>query len=163
MKRKLLNGFLCLMIVLLSRAASAQTNPLAGSWQLIAADKLLPDGSRVADYGTAPHGIAVFTKAGNYVVEVFGTIRTKFASGLISRGTPEEYRDAALSHSCHFGSYNLDSSKNTISFRIDRASFPNWDGTTQVRSFTIKGDTLSWQVPARADGTIPISVFKRIQ
>ncbi|NML24005.1 lipocalin-like domain-containing protein [Pseudoflavitalea sp. G-6-1-2] len=152
-----------MMILLLAKPASSQTNPLIGSWRLIAADKILPDGSRVSDYGTAPHGIAIFTTEGNYVVEIFGTVRTKFASGNATTGTPEEYRSATLSHSVHFGTYGLDSSKGTISFNIDRASYPNWDETTQVRNFTIKGDTLSWRVPPRPDGATPISVFKRIQ
>lgn len=163
MKRILMSSFCCVMFVVMASPAIAQSNPLIGSWKLIAADKLLPDGSRVSDYGAAPHGITVFTKEGSYVVEIFGTMRPKFASGDRAKGTPEEYKEAALSQSCHFGTYSLDISKGTISFNIERASYANWDETTQVRSFTIKGDTLSWWVPARADGSIPMSVFKRVQ
>ena len=32
-------------------------SPLAGTWTLVAADKLLPDGSRQKDYGEAPKGL----------------------------------------------------------------------------------------------------------
>jgi hypothetical protein len=163
MKRTLLNGLLGIMSVIPAKPALAQSSPLVGSWRLVAADKILPNGKRVADYGDSPHGIAVFTKDGHYVVEIFGTIRTKFASGNASTGTPEEFKDAFFSHSCHFGTYMIDGIKSTISFNIDRASNPNWDQTTQVRSFTLKGDTLSWQVPPRQDGTIPVSVFRRIE
>lgn len=163
MKRTVLNGFLCFMIVVLAKPVCGQSNQLVGTWHLIAADKILPDGKRVADYGTAPHGIAIFTVDGRYAVEIFGTARTKFASGDLAKGTPEEYRNTALSHSCHFGTYVADSSKGTISFHIDRSSNPNLDEVTQIRSFTLKGDTLSWQVPPRPDGTIPLSVFRRIQ
>jgi len=162
MKRTLLNGLLFLLIASLAMPALAQSNPLVGTWQLIAADKLLPDGKRVADYGTGPHGIAVFTRDGHYVVEIFRAVRAKFASGDPSQGTLEEYKYALLDHSCHFGTYSIDSIKGSISFHIDRAANAQWDQTTQVRSFTLQGDTLSWQVPARPDGSIPLSVFRRI-
>jgi hypothetical protein len=46
--------------------------------------------------------------------------------------------------------------------KIDRATFPNYDETTQVRAYELKGDTLSWKVPARPDGSIPITVLRRI-
>lgn len=162
MKRTLLNGLLCMLIVVLAKPAWAQSNQLVGTWELIAADKLLPDGKRAADYGTAPHGIAIFTTDGHYVVEIFRTDRAKFASGDPSKGSLEEYKGTFLDHSCHFGTYSIDSLKGSISFHIDRAANALWDQTTQVRSFALKGDTLSWQVPARPDGSIPLSVFRRI-
>ena len=163
MKRTLQNGFLCIAIVMVTVPALSQSNRLIGAWRLIAADKILPDGTRVIDYGHDPHGIAIFTPTGNYAVEIFRNQRMKFASDDRAKGTPEEYREAVLSSSCHFGTYALDTVKSTISFYIDRASIPNLDQTLQVRSFTLKGDTLSWRVPARSDGSIPVSVFKRIQ
>ena len=163
MKRTLQHGFLCIGIVISTVPAIAQSNRLIGSWRLIAADKILPDGSQVTDYGPDPHGIAIFTSEGNYVVEIFRNQRMKFALGDRDKGTPEEYKDALFSASCHYGTYTVDTIKSTISFHIDRASFPNQDQTTQVRSFTLKGDTLSWRVPARPDGSFPVSVFKRIQ
>jgi polyisoprenoid-binding protein YceI len=64
--------------------------------------------------------------------------------------------------SVHFGRYSVDPSKHTISFTIDRASFSDWDETTQVRSYELKGDTLSSKVPARPDGSVPITVLRRI-
>ena len=163
MKRTFQKGFLCIVIVMITVPAFAQSNPLIGSWRLIAADKILADGTRVTDYGQDPHGIAIFTPTGHYVVEIFRDQRKKFASDGRTKGTPEEYKEAILSSSCHFGTYALDSVRNTISFYIDRASIPNLDQTLQVRSFMLKGDTLSWRVPPRPDGSVPVSVFKRIQ
>lgn len=163
MKKTLQNGFLCIVIAMTTMPTLAQSNQLIGTWRLIAADKILPDGTRVLDYGHDPHGIAIFTPTGNYVVEIFRNQRLKFASDDRTKGTMEEYKEAILSSSCHFGTYAVDTLKSTIAFNIDRASIPNLDQTLQVRSFTLKGDTLSWRVPARPDGTIPVSVFKRIR
>ncbi|HTI89099.1 MAG TPA: lipocalin-like domain-containing protein [Puia sp.] len=150
-------------ILVFSLHAMAQSNPLIGSWRLIAADKIFPDGRQVPDYGSAPAGIAMFTSDNHYVVEIFKSERLKFASGNRSIGTTEEYKDAVLSTSCHFGTYVVDAANSTISFRIERSSFANYDGTTRTNPFSIRGDTLSWRVPARPDGVVPVSTFVRIQ
>ena len=163
MKKTLMNVILCIVTVIIAQPALAQNTSLVGTWRLIAADKILPDGKKIADYGSTPHGIAIFTADGHYVVEVFRDERMKFASGDKFKGTSDEYKNAVLGNSCHFGSYSIDNVKSTITFKIERGTYPNWDQTTQVRSFTMQGDTLSWRVPATPDGSIPLSVFKRIQ
>jgi hypothetical protein len=40
----------------------------------------LPDGTRVVDYGAEPHGLAIFTADGHYMIDVFRDVRTKFAA-----------------------------------------------------------------------------------
>lgn len=161
--KKTLNVILCIVTVIIAQPALAQNTSLVGTWRLIAADKILPDGKKIADYGSTPRGIAIFTADGHYVVEVFRDERMKFASGDKFKGTSDEYKNAVLGNSCHFGTYSIDNVKGTITFKIERGTYPNWDQTTQVRSFTMQGDTLSWRVPATPDGSIPLSVFKRIQ
>lgn len=143
-------------------AQTAATNPFVGTWTLIAADKILPDGTRVPDYGTQPHGLAIFTADGHFTVEVFRDVRVKFASNDRAKGTLEEYKDASLSASCSFGTYSIDAASSKVTMKIDRATFPNNDETTQVRAYELKGDILSWKVPARPDGSIPITVLRRV-
>jgi hypothetical protein len=155
-------GFFFLVLALMTTPVFSQSKLLVGSWRLIAADKILPDGTQVADYGTAPRGIALFTADGYYVVEIFRSDRIKFVSGDRAKGTPEEYKDAILSASCHFGTYTVDLAKGAITFHIDRASYPNWDETIRVSSFTLEGDKLTWRTPPRPDGSIPVSVFSRM-
>jgi hypothetical protein len=138
------------------------TNPFVGNWKLIAADKLLPDGTRVPDYGAEPHGMAIFTVDGHFMIEVFRDVRVKFASNDRAKGTLEEYKDASLSASCSFGTYSVDPATSMVTMKIDRSTFPNYDDTTQVRAYKLKGDILSWKVPARPDGSIPITVVRRI-
>ncbi|SFW18725.1 Lipocalin-like domain-containing protein [Chitinophaga sancti] len=139
----------------------AQSNPLVGSWHLTHADKILPDGKQVADYGENPQGIAIFTADGHYAVEIFRGERQKFLSGDKLKGTPEEYKDAVLSTSCHFGTYSIDEANGMIIFNTDRSSYPNWDNTKRKVTFHIKDDELSWQQSPRPDGSMPVSVFRR--
>jgi hypothetical protein len=145
-----------------THAQVGATNPFVGNWKLIAADKILPDGTRVPDYGAQPHGMAIFTADGYFTVEVFRDVRVKFASNDRAKGTLDEYKDASLSASCSFGTYSVDPTSSRVTMKIDRSTFPNYDETTQVRAYELKGDTLSWKVPARPDGSIPITVLRRI-
>jgi len=143
-------------------AGIAQPPSIVGTWALAGAEKLLPDGTRIADYGPNPHGLVIFTANGYYSVQIYRAERLKFSSADKLKGTPEEYRDASLSTSVHFGRYSLDAANHTITFRIDRSSFPNQDDTTQVRSYEMKGNQLSWQVAPRPDGSVPITILRRV-
>ena len=146
-----------------SLSATAQEPSIVGTWVLIGAEKLLPDGTRVPDYGPNPHGQAIFTVDGYYSVQVYRAERLKFASGDKFKGTLEEYKDASLSTSVHFGRYSVDPVKHTITFKIDRSSIPNLDDTTAVRAYELKGDELSWKVAPRPDGSVPITILRRVR
>ena len=54
----------------------------------------------------------------------------------------------------HFGTYSVDAAGTTLTFHVERSSFPNWDGTTQKRTITAinPGDVVTWNVPAPAEG-----------
>jgi hypothetical protein len=144
-------------------SAAAQSPSIVGTWLLTAADKLLPDGTRASDYGDNPHGLVIFTADGHYSVQIYRADRLKFSSGDKVKGTAEEYKEASLSTSVHFGRYSMDPVKHTITFYIDRSSFPNQDDTTQVRPYEMNRDELSWKVAARPDGSIPITVLRRVR
>jgi len=143
--------------------ATAQASSIVGTWALTAAEKILPDGTRASDYGANPHGLVIFTADGHYSVQIYRADRLKFSSGDKLKGTAEEYKEASLSMSVHFGTYSVDPARHTITFHVDRSSFPNQDDTTQVRPYEMSGNELSWKVAARPDGSIPITVLRRIQ
>jgi hypothetical protein len=134
---------------------------LAGTWRLEAADKLLPDGRRAPDYGAHPDGRLMIDDQGRYTLVIFKAERPHFASADKGQGTDAEFRAAVLGSSCHQGTVRVDPAAGTLTFLIEDASFPNWRGQTQVRAFELKGDLLSYRVPPRPDGSIPVSVWRR--
>jgi hypothetical protein len=148
-------------LLAVTAAAMAQESSIAGTWILTAAEKVLPDGTRVSDYGPNPHGLVIFTTDGYYSVQIYRAERVKFSSQDKFKGTAEEYRDASLSMSAHFGRYSVDPLKHTITFSVDRSSVPNVDDTTAVRPYELKGDALSWRVAARQDGSVPTTTLRR--
>jgi len=84
-------------------AAKADEMPLTGSWTLVQADVLLPDGRRAHDYGEAPKGLLIIDAQGRYSLQIFNSERPKFASGDRAKGTAEEYKADILGISTHFG------------------------------------------------------------
>lgn len=150
-------------LLAVSVSVRAMEPSIAGTWILTGADKVLPDGQRVPDYGPNPHGLVIFTADGYYSVQIYRAERMKFSSGDKFTGTPEEYKEVSLSTSAHFGRYSVDAVKHTITFNVDRSSVPNLDGTTAVRLYELKGDELSWRVAPRQDGSVPITTLRRVK
>src|SRR5579862_9802588 len=136
MKVKQLPLLAAALIVSLTASAqnTKQTPDIVGTWVLAAADKLLPDGTRVEEYGPHPHGLCIFTSDGYYALQIYRAERLKFSSGEKFNGTPEEYKDVSLSMSSGRGRYSFDPVKGTLTFHVNRSSVPNLDDTTQVRS-----------------------------
>lgn len=136
---------------------------LAGTWVLVAADVVHPNGAREHDYGAAPKGLLMIDPQGRYSLQIFKSERPKFASGDRAHGTPAEYEAAVLGTSTHIGMLTVDPAAHTLVFRIDAASFPNQDGTVQKRTYELAGDELSYRVAPRPNGDVPISVWRRIR
>jgi len=143
-------------------AARAATLSLAGTWTLAAADRRMPDGSVAHDYGQTPQGRLMIDEAGRYALQIFSVERPNFAAGDKAGGTDAEMRAAVMGSSTHFGSLAVDWVAKTLRFAIEDSSFPNWRGQTQTRSFTLRDDLLSWEVPPRPDGAVPISAWRRL-
>lgn len=142
-------------------ATRAADFPLAGTWTLTAADRITPAGAREHDYGASPKGRLIIDDQGRYSLQIFRSERAAFASGDKKRGTPEEYAEAALGSSTHYGVIAIDEAAHQLLFRIEGASFKNWEGTTQRRAYALEGDALSYRVPAAPDGNVPISEWRR--
>jgi hypothetical protein len=145
--------------------ADPPPSPLAGTWTLVAADRIGADGVRRHDYGEHAAGRMIVDREGRYVLGIYSAERPRFAAGVMARGTADELGAAVLGQSAHFGVIAVDSAHHTLRFRIERASFPNWEGTEQVREYRLDGDELTYQVPASAsgNGTIAISVWRRVR
>jgi hypothetical protein len=135
---------------------------IEGTWTLAFADVEHPDGTRAHDFGDAPKGLLQIDHAGHYSLFIFNSARPKFAANDRNAGTADEFRAAVLGTSSHFGTVDIDPTKGTLTFHIEGSIYPNWEGTTQVRSYVLSGDMLSYKVPPRPNGDIPLTGWKRI-
>lgn len=137
---------------------------LEGTWVMDSAYEILADGRRVTNYGEHPHGLMMVDRDGRYSIQIFRPGRPKFASGDKTRGEPDEYREAVLGSSTHFGRIAADPATGKLVFDVETASYPNWEGKQQVRDYTFKDDLLAYQVPASAsgNGTTAYSIWRRV-
>lgn len=136
---------------------------LEGTWIMDSAYEIRADGVRITNYGEHPNGLMMVDAAGRYSIQIFRIDRPKFASGVKKDGAPEEYREAVLGSSTHFGFVKIDHDKRQLVFSLNAASFPNWEGKTQIRDYVYDDGLLSYAVPASAsgDGTIAYSNWRR--
>jgi len=133
---------------------------LVGTWTLVSADTVNPDGSRVPIYGPNPKGLGVFDSNGRYIFLNGRSGLPKFASNNRMEGTPEEYKAVVQGMNAHFGRYTINETDKTITFHIETSTFPNWNGIEQKRPFTLTGDELKWTTAASGGGTAEV-VLKR--
>ncbi|NTX50589.1 lipocalin-like domain-containing protein [Myxococcus sp. CA039A] len=149
-------SLLLLAVLLPSREADAGEKSfkeqLVGSWTLVLVDNVIPDGKRVQLYGAEPQGLLMFDGQGRYSIQILRAGRARFASSDKNQGTPEENQATVRGTNSHFGRYSVNEVERTVTFHIDHASFPNWEGTQQRRTFTLTGDELKYIVPAPTTG-----------
>jgi hypothetical protein len=136
---------------------------LSGTWVMDSAYEIRADGTRTTNYGEHPLGLMTVDRAGRYNMQIFRVGRPAFASGDKARGTPEEYRQAVVGSSTHFGTVTVDPAKHQLIFDVQAASFPNWEGKRQVRDYEFKNGLLSYAVPSSASssGIVAYSAWRR--
>ena len=121
---------------------------LAGSWRLVSINNLRVDGTKYELFGPNAKGIVIFDRNGSYSFQIMRAARPSFVAESRLEGTPEENKAAVQGVISHFGTYEVDETSHSITFRIEGSSYPNWDKTEQKRSFTLLGNQLAWSDPA---------------
>ncbi|MBL7723875.1 MAG: lipocalin-like domain-containing protein [Chitinophagaceae bacterium] len=155
MKYLMISIFLLLLISL-----QAQDNKLpkkvrkqfTGTWSLVAVENTNADGSKTLPYGESPVGLLVFTNEGDYAIQILKSVRPKVAANDKNKATNEENAALVQGNNSHFGIYTVDIMKRTITFNVQHAFYPNWEGTVQVRSYTLEDNTLSYIVTHTTNG-----------
>jgi hypothetical protein len=148
----------------LAEATASDLRSLQGTRATEAAYEVSADGTRATNFGEHPKGVFIVDSKGRYSLQIFRESRVPFASGDKTKGTAEDYRQAVLGSSTHFGKVSIDRAKHQLDFDLEAGSFPNWDGKRQVRDYSFKDGVLSYAVPASAygGGVVAYSVWRRV-
>ena len=118
----------------------------------------------VPAFGDKPRGMMILAADGRYMSIVGAATMAKIAGGARTKGTPAENKMVVDGSIAHFGRYTVDDGGKTLTLHIEMSTFPNWDGITQKRPLTVKGDTLTYVVPAPSTGGAPNEVvWKRVK
>jgi hypothetical protein len=130
--RNIFSGITAAAIISLSGSIVAQAQQksakelIAGNWTLVIADNVSREGSNVPGFGPLPKGSAKFGADGHYSLEVS-----------TSAGSQPAVKAS--------GTYTLDDTGKTLTFKVEESSLANWRGTTQTGTVKfISADHLGW-------------------
>ena len=127
---------------LAGNVAAQSTNSVAGSYSPV----------KVEAYGDKPRGQMILTPDGRYSIVLSRAEMPKIASGSRTKATSEENQAVVHGSIAHTGRYTIDDGGKSITFHIETSTFPNWNGTTQKRPFSVKGDQLTYTVATPSAG-----------
>jgi len=148
-----------IILILISMFASSDVwakdfaKQIQGSWTLVSCINE-KDGQKFDVYGENPRGLMILTPGGDISVMLMRATLPKFAANDRRKGTTEENQAVIEGITTYFGKYKVvDEKKGMVEITIKGSSFPNWDGTVQKRTLTVKGDELKQVNPSPAIGS----------
>lgn len=97
---------------------------LVGAWSLIDIYDETTDGVHHQSWGPGVEGLTLYTAAGQFSAQVMAANRDKTASK-----DPRQPVGLCVSY---FGSYSVDEAAMSVALRVERSSFPAWDGIERV-------------------------------
>jgi hypothetical protein len=158
------------MTVLLSAAlipgstAFAQSAPnVVGTWTLVSS-VTETDGIRTEQFGSDAKGMLTLDAGGHFMLTIIGANLPKFASNNRATGTPEETGAVMAKSIAMIGTYSVNAQDRTLTFSVDSATFPNWNGTEQKRLLSSGSkDELKYITPTASSGGVGTVTWKRAQ
>jgi hypothetical protein len=140
--------------------AQSLKDDIVGAWRTVSyySDQ---GGVKVNTFGDKPVGLTVFDRSGYVISYLSIPDLPKFAVNNRSKGTDAEYRAVAQGIISQFGTYTVES--DTVTMKWIASSFPNRAGTTEKRTYTIKGNEMTLVNPTGAGGGIAHTTFVRVK
>jgi len=108
---------------------------LVGTWKYVAAYVQFDDGTIGYNFTENPQGLFII-RPRNYSHIVMSPDIPSVASGRLKALTDAEAHAIAENVLSHYGTWEADPAAGTFSVHIEKSSFPNFDGITQVRTVT---------------------------
>jgi hypothetical protein len=158
-----LSAITALGLAMLPTGAVSQQKSLkdqiVGAWVLDSVYDQGQDGKKTETWGPNVKGTVMFSPTGRFSLQLISADRSKSASN-----NPRSPVGQAIGY---FGTYSVDEAKQTVTYHIERATFPQWDGLDRTATIeTITGSELNLLQAAVQDPTlgtiIPHLNFKRV-
>lgn len=148
-------------IVLSGPALAEAAGDLRGTWVLVSSvtDK---DGKKTEQFGSGAAGMMSLDAGGHFMLTIVGPGLPPFASNNRAGGTPEENKAVMSKSIALIGTYTHNAADKTLTFNIERSTFPNWNGTAQKRIIVgASKDELRYITPTASSGGVGTVTWKR--
>ena len=136
---------------------------VVGTWTLVSSitEK---DGTKTDQFGAGARGMMTLDATGHFMLTIIGPELPKFASNNRAGGTPEENRAVVSKSIAMLGTYSVDAAEKTLTFKVESATFPNWNGTEQKRLLSAGGkDELKYITPTASSGGVGTVTWRRAE
>lgn len=153
-----------LAIAILSSPVAAQNaTELVGTWSLVSS-VTERDGVITDQFGAGAKGMLVLDGTGHFMLTIIGPDLPKFSSNNRASGTPDENKAVVSKSIAMIGDYSVSASDRTLTFKVNSATFPNWNGTEQKRLLSaLKSDVLKYVTPTASSGGIGTVTWRRVK
>ena len=151
-----------LVVALLSPPALAQSaSDVVGTWTLVSS-VTEKDGVKTDQFGSGAKGMLMLDADGRFMLTIIGPNLPRFASNNRAAGTPEETKTVVSGSIAMIGTYAVSPAEKTLTFNVDSATFPNWNGTAQKRLLaSTSGDELKYVTPTASSGGVATVTWRR--
>jgi Lipocalin-like domain len=145
-----------------SGKAATLADELVGTWAVTEAATHEANGATSYPYGRSPKGTLIFTKDGYFAQIMSAGDIPKFASNNRTNGTADEYKAVVQKSLAFFGTYSVDEATKSITYKVEASTFPNWDGSTQVRSIVVlNANEFVYRNPSASAGGVAENRYRR--
>jgi len=142
-------------------ALAQSTRDVVGTWALVSS-VTEKDGTRTDQFGSGAKGMLTMDASGHFMLTIIGPDLPKFASNNRAGGTPEENKAVVSKSIAMIGTYSVNSVEKTLTFKVESATFPNWNGTEQKRLLASgEKDELKYITPTASSGGVGTVTWKR--
>jgi len=144
-------------------AWAQSASDVVGTWNLVSS-VTEKDGIKTDQFGAGAKGKLVMDATGHFMLTIIGPDLPKFAANNRAAGTPEENRAVVSRSIAMIGDYAVNALDKTLTFKVESATFPNWNGTEQKRLLApIEGDLLKYITPTASSGGVGTVTWKRVR
>jgi hypothetical protein len=120
-----------------TKVPSPALRRLVGTWRLVSAEDIAPDGSVTCPFGRGASGVLTYDAAGTMTAQVMRKERAKW--GAFEDANPEPL----LSYVAYFGTFEVNERTHTITHHIRGHLDPARIGKDNVRRYELGGDKLT--------------------
>lgn len=146
-----------------SMALAQTATEVVGTWTLVSS-VTEKDGTRTDQFGLGAKGLLILDAAGNFMLTIIGPDLPKFASNNRAAGTAEENKAVLSKSIAMIGTYSVNVADKTLTFKVDSATFPNWNGTEQKRLLSSGNkDELKYVTPTASSGGVGTVTWRRVK
>jgi hypothetical protein len=143
--------------------AAQSASDIVGTWSLVSSVSER-DGVRTDQFGSGAKGMLVLDGAGHFMLTIIGPDLPKFSSNNRAAGTADENKAVVSKGIAMIGDDSVSASDKTLTFKVDSATFPNWNGTEQKRLLSpLDGDVLKYVTPSASSGGVGTVTWQRVK